>query len=51
MVFEIKGKLIVDDVDSHQSMITMWYEMLKENGMLFVGETKDITSEYISDDE
>jgi hypothetical protein len=41
--FSIVGKLLVEDIENHQEMIIRLFEVLNENGIKFVGETKEVT--------
>jgi chemotaxis methyl-accepting protein methylase len=49
-VFEIKGSLLTEGVQTHEEMLHELYILLKKNGWFFVGETKDITNQYIKEE-
>jgi hypothetical protein len=46
-VFEISGKLLVFEDQTHIEFIQNFYRLLKENDMFIVMESKDITSQYL----
>lgn len=46
-VFEITGKLLVYEDQTHHEFIENFYAMLKENNMFIFMESKDITEQYI----
>lgn len=41
--FSIEGRLLVEGIESHQKMIIRLFKVLNENGIKFVGKTKEVS--------
>jgi hypothetical protein len=50
-VFEISGKLLVYEDQTHPEFIENFYAMLKENDMFIFMESKDITNQYLKENK
>jgi hypothetical protein len=40
--YSIHGRLLVENCKNHQDMIIKLFKLLHENGIRFVGETKEV---------
>jgi hypothetical protein len=43
--FSIKGRLHVENCNSHQDMILRLFKLFKDNNIRFIGETKEINKQ------